>query len=175
MNNHESISYGIILRCTLSFLVFIWLAIKRPKHLYLILPIALTILDLSDIVFFNIYNHFISNEKQCYATFEYQIADKTLDCLSYLVFLFLKIDYVTLFFIVYRMLGVLLFYTTRNMHWGILFFDFVKEYMLYLYFFGKNYNYLWICVALKIAFEYFFHTVVNGNNYNEKSEESMSS
>lgn len=49
--------------------------------------------------------------------------------------------------------------------WLILFFDFVKEYLLYLFLFGKNFNYLLPFIALKILYESLFHTVHNPNHY----------
>jgi hypothetical protein len=164
MNCHEAISNGMILRCVLTLTCFLFIFFKNPKYLWLILPIALTLLDLSDGVF-NKYKTDFLKEKNCLKTFEYQVVDKVVDSISYLLFLFLKVDYTTLFFICYRILGVLLFYTTRSSVWLIVFFDFVKEHMLYMHLFGNNYAYLLIFVVLKIAFEYYLHTFININHY----------
>lgn len=161
---HWVISRGMLVRYGLTVAAFCALLGNHSKHIYLILPVVLTILDFCD-GFFIKYKNYILKEENCYIEFEYQIVDKAVDSLSYLLFLFLKFDYVTLFFIGYRILGVLLFYATRNGAWLILFFDFIKEYMLYRYLFGMNYAYLLPCMALKIAFEYYFHTFHNKNNY----------
>jgi hypothetical protein len=160
MKCHEIISKGMILRIVLTLFTFLWMYLQHPTHLYLILPIALILLDVSDGLF-----SMIQAKKNCFTVFEYQLTDKVVDSMSYLLFLFLKMDYVTLFFVGYRMLGVFLFYVFRDSSWLILFFDFVKEHMLYMYFFGKKYTFLVGFILLKIWFEYYFHTVVNVNHY----------
>ena len=61
--------------------------------------------------------------------------------------------------------GSFLFYVNRNSVWLIYFFDFVKEYLVYLYLFGKNSSVLYFLIVFKIMFEFYFHTFHNKNHY----------
>ena len=88
------------------------------------------------------------------------------DIFTYSLLLFvLPNDSVLKFFILFRFIGTVLFYVNRNSVWLIYFFDFVKEYLVYLYLFGKNSSLLYFFVVLKIMFEFYFHTFHNKNNY----------
>ena len=116
----------------------------------------------------------IYKEKQCTKRFYYQVSDKIYDSISYLmVYVFLrqffrldaKSDMILLLFILYRIIGVVLFYKTKNSTWLILFFDFIKEFFLYLAIFGNNYSYIGLFIGCKIMFEYYYHTIHNPNNY----------
>ena len=89
----------------------------------------------------------------------YNSIDKSVDTLSYIVAYFMfNLDNVFLYFIGYRIIGVLLYMLTLNSKWFILFFDFMKEYLVYYYFFNNNYKYLWIFIVLKIYFEIYLHS-----------------
>lgn len=88
------------------------------------------------------------------------------DSISYLLlFLFFKLNNILLFFIIYRIIGVILFLITKDSRCFIIFFDFVKEYLLYLFIFGNNNLYLPIFILCKICFEYYYHIIHNKNNY----------
>ncbi len=47
----------------------------------------------------------------------------------------------------------------------MVFFDFVKEYLLYSFVFKNNYTYIPIIVICKIAYEIYFHSVINKLQY----------
>ena len=162
------IKNGLILRYIITIITYYLLYINISiiiKYLYLILPICLTILDGLDNIFTSFVN-FNGRYNGCLFEYYYQINDKICDSISYLLlFLFFKLDYILLFFILYRILGVILFYLTKNSIWLIIFFDFAKEYLLYLFIFGKNYKYILYFIICKIIFEYYFHTIINTNNY----------
>lgn len=157
---------GIIIRYITTFIAFYFLStnigniLNKGKYIYLILPILLTLLDNVD----NLFTIFYKNNI-CTKTYYYQYNDKICDSISYLsLFLFFNIDKTTLIFILYRLIGVILFYVTMNKKWLIIFFDFVKEYLIYLFFFGNNYLYLLpILMLSKICFEYYYHMIHNGN------------
>lgn len=151
MNN--LIDNGMILRMALTIGSF-WGLSSMHKNLYLILPILLTILDLVDNSFTFFYKH-----NRLTHTFHYQTYDKVVDSFSYLLlFAFFKLDTNVLYFTLYRIVGVILFCVTRNSKWLILFVDFVKEYMLYVFLFSNNMKYLPVCILSKMLFEYYFHT-----------------
>lgn len=138
---------------------------NNNNYFYLILPILLIILDETDNIFTGFHKH---NGKMngCTKTFYYQYLDKICDSISYLLlFLFFKLDNLLLYFVLYRIIGVVLFYLTKNSKWLIFFFDFAKEFLLYLFIFGHNYAYLPFCVICKIVFEYYFHTIINKSHY----------
>jgi len=89
---------------------------------------------------------------------DYQMRDKICDTITYLLlFKFFDLDYAMLFFVLYRMLGVILFYFTKNSKWLVIFFDFVKEYFLYVFVFGYDYSYIPAFITGKILFEYQKH------------------
>jgi len=64
-----------------------------------------------------------------------------------------------LFFILWRLIGIIIYSKTKNFTHLAIFVDFVKEYLLYLYFFNNNNKYLWLFVTCKIIFEYKNHSI----------------
>ena len=173
------IQKGFILRNVLTllvlFILFFSLSNKTiRKYLFLILPILLTLSDNSDNYFlytFDFARSLIPSKKnKCAKTFYYHQRDKISDSLGYLwtylfLFFFLKSDPFLLFFVLYRILGVGFFSYTKDSAWLVVFFDFVKEYLLYLFVFGKNFTYLPFFIALKMVYEYLFHSIVNPSHY----------
>ena len=55
------------------------------------------------------------------------------------------------------MVGIGLYIYTQNTRWLILFFDFVKEYLIYFFFLNKNLSYIWIFIIIKIICEMVYH------------------
>lgn len=173
------INVGMFIRTILTLCIFYVLSFYRNNfiitHQYLLLPLILFILDLIDNVPAKIHNilhniengeFILKNINNCFKTFHYQLLDKICDSFSYLLlFFFFKIDANILYFTIYRIIGVLLFGLSKRTFWLIIFFDFVKEYMIYLYFFMNANNYLQFFIVCKIIFEYYFHTVVNKSKY----------
>ena len=169
-NCNHRINDGVKLRYILTIIVLIILSYYQrskfiSKYLLLIIPIVLTLLDFSDFSD-NIITTIKNNYLKCTNTFHYQIVDKICDSISYLLlFVFFDLNYLLLFFILYRIIGVFLFWFTKNSWWFVIFFDFAKEFLLYLFIFGTNYSYLFICIIFKITFEYIFHTKVFSGKY----------
>jgi hypothetical protein len=170
MSTCEELLYkGFVVRYLTTFLSLGLLGFyfynKNVKtYIYLIIPILLSVLDSVDNKIAKFHG------KNCTNTFYYQTWDKVCDSFSYVLtylFLcfFLKSDVILLFFVLYRIVGVLLFSMTKNSRWLVVFFDFVKEYLVYLFLFGRNFNYIPIFIIGKILFEGFFHTMHNANNY----------
>ena len=173
MNECEHLlTRGFMFRVLMTFLLFYVLLLfihKKGirKYIFLIIPACLMILDGFDRLppekwDQNIIKTFLQYRK-CGKTFYYQKNDKIVDSISYLLaYLFLALffenDFLLLFFVLYRIAGVFIFSVTKDSSWIILFFDFVKEYLLYLFLFGKNFNYLPYFIALKILFEILFHS-----------------
>jgi len=171
------IQKGFILRNVLTLLVLFVLFFSLSnksirKYLFLILPILLTLSDNSDNYFLYSFEDSLipSKKNKCAKTFYYHQRDKISDSLGYVwtylfLFFFLKGDPFLLFFVLYRIVGVGFFSYTKDSSWLVLFFDFVKEYLLYLFVFGKNVTYLPFFIALKILYEYLFHSIVNPSHY----------
>ena len=161
---------GMILRYIITIISYYILSIFMNnniinKYIYLILPILLTALDEVDNLF-TIFYKYKGKYNGCTKLFYYQYTDKICDSISYLLlYLFFKLDYILLLFILYRIIGVILFTFTKNSKWLIIFFDFAKEYLVYLFFFRNNYQYLPFVILAKILFEYYYHTIHNHNNY----------
>ena len=152
-----NIKEAIIIRLLITILVFYILKIcNTKKYILIILPVILILLDSIDS---NIIKYSTN-------TFSYQINDKIADSISYIFMLYLLPKNTILnFFILYRIIGVILFYYTKNSQWLIIFFDFVKEYLIYLYFFKNSTLMLIVMILLKIVFEFVYHTYHNKNNY----------
>jgi len=107
----------------------------------------------------------IKEKERVNKTEEYQQADKISDALTYLMLLYLlPNDPVLYFFIVYRVVGVCLYVWTQQVWPVIVFFDFVKEYIIYKHLFGKSEHanaILSVSILFKILFEIYFHTIHN--------------
>jgi hypothetical protein len=89
---------------------------------------------------------------------EYQMWDKIVDTLSYWYTLACysnQLDETFKYALYYRTIGVILFLKTRKSIWLILFFDVVKEILVYRYLFENNNKYLFVVVILGIVFEIF--------------------
>lgn len=172
-NNYDCISKvknGIIIRYIVTVIAFYLLSINSKdddKRIYLILPILLLVLDNVDNIFTFNYERNI-----CTKTFYYQSNDKVCDLISYLLlFYFFELDNIALGFTLYRMIGVVLYNITKNGIWLMLFFDCVKEYLLYLFLFGKfeikkgsklkplppNWKILSIFILFKMGVEFHYH------------------
>jgi len=116
--------------------------------------------DLIDNAFFYYFNYEKFRFKKydaCTQSDYYQVYDKTNDVLGYVtaylfLLIFVKNDFLLLGFILYRIVGFVLFSWTHNHHWLILFFDFVKEYLLYIFFFGKKMDLFIPFILCKIFF-----------------------
>jgi len=154
---------SMIFRFTITVITFIILYKISDddyiqKQLYLILPILLHLFDILDTRIYNI---------RCCEHWIYQKLDKITDILSYILLIFMiKNDKLLHLFILYRLLGVILFVKTKNSYYLVIFFDFIKEYLIYKYIFGNNYTFIYICIVFKIIFEYLLHII--HNNYNKK-------
>lgn len=161
-NCNTLIDNGIYLRYIFTIIFLYAISIQNnKKYNYLIIVLLLTLLDIADNIFMYIYKR-----KKCTKTFYYQLQDKICDSISYLlVCLFFNFDWLLLFFVLYRIIGVILFYFTKTSKWLILYFDFAKEYLLYLFVFGKNYTFLPLFILCKISFEYYYHNIHNPSSY----------
>jgi hypothetical protein len=181
----ELINKGLIVRIIVTIVSFIGLQLTLKsgnkfvnKYFLLILPAILLFLDYCDVLhllYVDRYGHFkpFTNEGKCRNKLNvkfrkynpkngtlvyYNSVDKCLDTLSYIVAYFMfNLDNVFSYFLIYRIIGVLLYMLTLNSKWFIIFFDFTKEYLIYYYFFNNNYKYLLIFIILKIYFEIHIH------------------
>ena len=157
------VSNGMALRTILTFASFYIIKTYATKwNLYLVMPIVLTILVVSQ--GHNLFTGTNCTKKSKEALY-YQINDKIIDILSYILcytYFYEQLrDPLLELFIIHRMIGIILFITTHKKYFLVICFDFVKEYMLYKYLFASNYTYLPFFVILKIIFEYVFHLLIN--------------
>lgn len=169
-------NYGFILRIVLTIVSFEWLKQMSNKgDILLILPILLTVLDILDGVFVT-YRLWQEDETKIFSTTNcarlsnhYQTIDKLVDIVSYIYayvyFHDIIKDTLLQSFILYRFIGVILFMVSAQKRFLIVFFDFVKEYMIYKYLSMDNNYVLLACVILKIVFEYCLHIFVNSPTY----------
>lgn len=178
----ELINKGLIVRIIVTIVSFIGLQLilksgNKFVNKYFLLIIALLLhtldhFDVSQLLFYKYYKPFTpegkcmnyininlrKNNPKNGTLLYYNSVDKCLDTLSYIVAYFMfNLDNVFSYFLIYRIVGVLLYMLSLNSKWFIIFFDFMKEYLVYYYFFNNNYKYLWIFIILKIYFEIYFH------------------
>ena len=168
--------HGLVVRIILTLIFYLFLKKMENlplinKYLYLILFVFLIFLDVMDffyvIDFESIINpvKLMKNIKDNIADNKYyQIYDKIIDVLSYSLLLIFDIDNTLKFLILYRLIGVLIYLFTLNGKSLIIFFDFVKEYLLYVSVLGNNYNYLILFLLPKILLEYYFYYSRKLNN-----------
>ena len=162
-----NINEANIFRLIVTLLVFYKLKHNNnkfiQKNILLFIALLLVLIDTTDSFFIK---KIYKNNTKCTKTFDYQISDKILDSVSYIFLLFiLPENNILKFFILFRLLGVIMFYFTKNSQWLIFFFDFIKEYLVYLFIFGDNHVILFLFVLIKILFEFYCHTFHNKNNY----------
>jgi len=156
----------IMIRFIVTLIIFYLISKNKIKwienNLLIILAFILLLLDRVD----GFLIQHVYKTRKCSKSFNYQSSDKILDIFTYSLLLFvLPNDSVLKFFILFRFIGTVLFYVNRNSVWLIYFFDFVKEYLVYLYLFGKNSSVLYFLIVFKIMFEFYFHTFHNKNHY----------
>jgi hypothetical protein len=165
----NAINNSITIRIIITIISLYFLSLSDIKfiieNIYIILPLLLFILDITDGI--NIYSLVYEDKKNgCTKTFDYQIKDKIVDVTSYFYTYYLfNEDNNILYLSIYRLFGVLLFSITKSSKWLIIFFDFVKEYMIYIFLFKYNFRYLVIVIIAKIICEYYYHTIVNKPQY----------
>lgn len=168
MDIKNNIIHGFVIRIilTIIFIIFLQKMKNVPiinQYFYLLLFIGLLVLDCMDNFYFYKINDIFKLNEFRIKTFEhsskkiYQVNDKIIDILTYILLFLFDIDNSLKFFILYRLIGVLLYIYFKDPRYLIIFFDFVKEYMLYVFIFKKNTNYLLISIVLKIYFEYFLY------------------
>lgn len=150
----KSIQKGNRFRYAITFAFYVALLLKKntisKESLYIICVLGLSILDIMD-------SHFYDSHAQFAIHAEYQIHDKICDILSYMPLLYIfKSDSLLWFFVLYRLIGVCVYLKTKDARYFVLFFDFVKEYLVYRRLFS-GYNALMPCVMIKIIYEYHFH------------------
>lgn len=160
---------GAIIRIILTFGTF-WLisTFIRSSSIFIVLPIALTILDYCDNIPNLIYSWYSTSvyKNTCTPFFEYQSMDKVMDWASYLLaWYWFKLDLVFLALCLIRGLGVIGFIQMKKSYPLIIFPDFLKEYLLYRYFIPSGFNWLPAVMLAKLGFEFYFHTIINPSSY----------
>jgi hypothetical protein len=96
-----------MLRCVATVGAFLFLSFHDKfvkKYKYILLPWVLAFLDGLDVI------PLAYNLKMCFS-FDYRYIDKIVDVFAFAMF---KLDNLVLFFILYRMIGVLLFTFTKK-------------------------------------------------------------
>lgn len=152
---------GIYARVFLTILLIFAIEkyFMKSKYLLLIIVAKILLTDAIDSIFTLFYKGTLNDcINPCTELHYYQSADKIMDLVNYILIYFM-LDYDNLFgiFILWRLIGVILFNITKKRIWLVVFFDFMKEYLLYRYFIGKNNSYLPLFILGKIGFEYYFH------------------
>lgn len=131
---------------------------SHSKYLLLILFFKALAIDTTDTLFAFFYKGISTCWNDCPRSLLYDVIDNSLHLITYyLIYQMLHHNSTVGFFIGLRILGFILFYPTQNRKWMIPFFNFIKEYLLYEYIFGKNLTYFPIVMIGKIAVDYYLH------------------
>ena len=165
----RTIVLGAILRVILTVVTF-WLisTFISSSSIFIVLPIALTILDYCDNIPNLIYSWYSTGvyKNTCTPFFEYQSMDKVNDWASYiLAWYWFELDPVFLALCLIRGLGVFGFIQMKKSYPLIIFPDVLKEYIVYRYFIPRGFNWLPAVILAKLGFEFYFHTTFNASSY----------
>jgi hypothetical protein len=182
----ELTNYGIIFRIFATIILFFILYSRVNggnkfcnKYFLVILAVLLFILDNFDLFPDLYYYYYKPNSKESRCIYElspenkkvnnvngkkdrdqlyYNIIDKCVDTLTYIVAYFVfNLNSIFLYFLLYRIVGIILYVFTFNSRWLIVFFDFMKEYLIYFFLVKNDLSYIWIFIILKINFELYLH------------------
>lgn len=161
--NCSGVTRGMQMRFIVSCLLLFMTHVMRAsfgKYLHVFLAILLTYVDGLDGTYMN--------KEECHKTFLYQSQDKVCDLMTYAFLYILFPNDNVLYLILYRVLGVIMFITKKDATWLIPFFDFVKEYLVYVSFFLPTLRdpKVWGLMAAKGVFENYHHRV----KYNHKGK-----
>jgi hypothetical protein len=130
----------------LATIIFLYLFSKHSLNYNFLLPFFLNGLDGID-----------SSIAPSTHTFAYKIYDKIADTLSYfLVTVFFPVDKEYLYFLMYRVAGVLAFGMSRKLYWLVIFPDMMKEYLLYKSVFSDMSAFP-VFIPVKVAYELWHH------------------
>jgi len=165
LKKFEILGISFIFRILILFVVFL-LPIQNNIKIILIFLTDFTDCWTTKLID-KIQNNIPIRENHHCKQFSYQITDKVIDLLSYtLVCLLLPANPLYITMILYRIIGVSMFYKTRNSHWLIYFPDLFKEVIVYEMLVGPVTSHiLLIIIAHKVIFEYIWHTYINHENY----------
>lgn len=159
---------GAGFRLILTIITFYFMSkYLNQSYLLAVLPIVLTLLDLTDNTFE--YSYTVNKgiqRKKCSKLFQYQLTDKINDWVSYLLAWYVfKLDHVFLYFVLWRGIGVVAFGLTKSAIPLVVFPDLMKEYLVFKYFFAGSNSLLPGVIVLKMCYEGWFHTRVNKSSY----------
>ena len=182
----ELTNYGMFFRIFATIILFFILYSGANggnkfynKYFLVILAVLLFILDSFDNIAFLFYRYYTPSSSESTCSYEisitskiksfyegkvnknslyYNIVDKCVDTLTYIIAYFVfNLNSTFLYFLLYRIIGVILFLFTLNSRWLILFFDFMKEYLIYFFLAKNDLSYIWLFIILKINFEIYLH------------------
>lgn len=156
------LKYSLIIR----FLLTPLLVFTKNNVLYTILTLVfLDIIDCNPLIV-KLFPKEYEKQKYCSLDETYEFFDKILDAFQNLIAILLikpiiekNIYYNLLLFLVFRIIGIILYYLTKINQTYILFFEFIKEYLVLYLIFGSNIPniYLILSIFLKIIYEYSMH------------------
>ena len=182
----ELTNYGMIFRIFATIILFFILYSRVNggnkfcnKNFLVILAVLLFILDSFDNIAFLFYRYYTPSSSESTRSYEisitskiksfyegkvnknslyYNIIDKCVDTLTYIFAYFVfNLNSTFLYFLLYRIVGVGIYIYTQNTRWLILFFDFMKEYLIYFFLAKNDLSYIWLFIILKINFEIYLH------------------
>ncbi len=151
---------ALFLRFILTPLLFLT---KNNIVLTIIMLVFLDIVDCNPIILKLFTNEY--KGQGCSYDENYQLLDKSIDIFQYIFAIILlqnilpkNIFNISLAFLLYRIIGMIIYLLNKNNKIFIIFIDFIKEYLTLFILFGEPSSYiLFGSIVLKIIYEYLMH------------------
>jgi hypothetical protein len=155
--------YSLLFRLLLTPILYYG---KNNILTMIIILIFLDILDCNPLIIKMFSKKELITNEYCSKNRTYSILDKIIDIIQYIYAIYLLKNIITpsqfniiCIFLIFRIIGLVSYIFIQKSWLYIIFFDFIKEYLLLIYLFGNKINnkIFIITIILKIIFEYYMH------------------
>ncbi len=104
-------------------------------------------------------------------TYTYQSIDKFIDLMTYIaIYFYTGLQPLFMYIILFRMIGINLFYMTYNSDWLVVFPDLFKEVLIYSWVYNLTPVKFAYIFVIKTIFEYIWHKYHNSENYKQEMQ-----
>jgi hypothetical protein len=163
MNINPIFKYSFLLRILATPLLFFT---RKSVPYTVLLLVFLDIVDCNPLVLKMFSKEEIEKHQYCSLNHEYVVIDKLIDIFQYCIAIYFlspqlpkHVIHVLMGFTITRLIGIFHHINTKDPTYFIIFFDFIKEYLLLFYIYQPNLTLIILIEAIvgKIAFEYVMH------------------
>ena len=163
MNIDPIFKYSFALRILATPLLFFT---RNSIPYTVLLLVFLDIVDCNPLILKTFDKKKLEEHQYCTLTHKYMYIDKLIDVFQYCVAIYFlspklpkQVLHVLMGFTITRLIGIFYHIKTKNPTYFVIFFDFIKEYLLLFYIYQPNLTIEILVEAMigKIAFEHFVH------------------